>query len=125
MRHTLLIVDDAEFMRFVLGDLAREAGIAIIAEAGDAAEALELQAALSPHLAAVDLTADAVVGEGLLAALLARDPDLALAAIVAPGDAVGASRARARGARETLEKPYDPAAVLAALRRLAAVPVAV
>ena len=84
MRHTLLIVDDADFMRFVLGDLAREAGIAIIVEAGNAAEALDLQAALAPRLAVVDLSADAVVGEGLLGALLARDPDLAVAAVVSP-----------------------------------------
>ncbi len=125
MRHTLLIVDDTDFMRFVLGDLAREAGIAIIAEAGSATEALDLQAALEPHLAAVDLTADAVVGEALLGALLARDPDLALAAIVAPGDAEAAARARARGAREVLEKPYDPDAVHAALQRLSAVAVGV
>jgi len=125
LRHTLLIVDDADFMRFVLGDLAREAGIAIIVEAGSAAEALDLQAALTPRLAVVDLSVDAVVGEGLLGALLARDPDLAVAAVVSPGDAAGAARARARGAREVLEKPYDPDAALAALQRLSAVPAGV
>ena len=125
MRHTLLIVDNTDFMRFVLGDLARAAGIAVIAEAGSAVEALELQAALTPRLAVVDLTLDSVAGEGLLAALLARDPDLALAAVVAPGDAVGAARARARGAREVLEKPYDPDTALHALQRLSAAPVGV
>lgn len=125
MRHTLLIVDNTDFMRFVLGDLARAAGIAVIAEAGSAVEALELQAALTPRLAVVDLTLDSVAGEGLLAALLARDPDLALAAVVAPGDADGAARARARGAREVLEKPYDPDTVLRALQRLSAAPVGV
>lgn len=122
MRPTLLIVDDTEFLRFVLGEIAREAGIAVVAEAGSAAEALDLQAALEPGLAVVDLTADAVVGEALLGALLTRDPALALAAVVAPGDAEGAARARARGAREVLEKPYDPEAALAALQRLSCVP---
>lgn len=122
MRPTLLIVDDTEFLRFVLGEIAREAGIAVVAEAGSAAEALDLQTALEPGLAVVDLTADAVVGEALLGALLARDPALALAAVVAPGDAEGAARARARGAREVLEKPYDPDAALAALQRLSCVP---
>lgn len=122
MRPTLLIVDDTEFLRFVLGEIAREAGIAVVAEAGSADEALDLQAALEPGLAVVDLTADAVVGEALLGALLARDPALALAAVVAPGDAEGAARARARGAREVLEKPYDPDAALAALLRLSCVP---
>ncbi|MBK6899158.1 MAG: hypothetical protein IPH09_07765 [bacterium] len=48
MRHTLLIVDNTDFMRFVLGEIAREAGIAVVAEAGSAAEALDLQAALTP-----------------------------------------------------------------------------
>ncbi|MBK6899316.1 MAG: response regulator [bacterium] len=122
MRPTLLIVDDTEFLRFVLGEIAREAGIAVVAEAGSAAEALDLQAALEPGLAVVDLTADAVVGEALLGALLARDPALALAAVVAPGDAEGAARARARGVREVLEKPYDPDAARAALQRLSCVP---
>lgn len=118
MADTLLIVDDAEFMRFVLGELAREAGVGIVAEAGSAAEALELQEALAPRFAAVDLTAGAVAGEGLLGALLARDPALELLAIVAAGDVESAERARGKGARTVLEKPYDPEAARRALMRL-------
>lgn len=118
MLHSVLIVDDTEFMRFVLREIMSELPIGTIAEAGDAREAAELAAALGPDLAIVDFTDPELDAPAVAAALAEAEPGLRVVAIVAHADEAGESQALAAGAVARIEKPFDPDAVTAVLRPL-------
>jgi len=116
--HSVLIVDDTEFMRFVLREIMSELPIGTIAEAGDVREAVELAAALGPDLAVIDFTDPELDAPGVAAALAETQPGLRMVAIVAHADEAGEAEALAAGAVACIEKPYDPDAVTAVLRPL-------
>lgn len=118
MLHSVLIVDDTEFMRFVLREIMSELPIGTIAEAGDVREAVELAAALGPDLAVIDFTDPELDAPGVAAALAETQPGLRMVAIVAHADEAGEAEALAAGAVACIEKPYDPDAVTAVLRPL-------
>jgi DNA-binding NarL/FixJ family response regulator len=117
LHKTLLIVDHTDFMRFLLGDLANEAGIRILAGAGTRVEALKLCGSLQPELAAVDLCDDEL-GAGIIAELRSIAPRVAVAAIVPAGVRAYQQAALAAGADVILEKPYDPEQVRFTLEAL-------
>lgn len=118
MLHSVLIVDDTEFMRFVLREIMTDLAIGMIAEAGNAEEAAELAAVLAPDLAVVDFTDPGLDARAVIAALRECDPGLRVVAIVHHGDESGRALAAAAGAVGLVEKPFDPDAVAAVLRPL-------
>jgi two-component system chemotaxis response regulator CheY len=118
----ILIVDDAEFMRFVLRDLLTLGGISGVAEAGSRDEALALAFSLRPEVVVVDTTHPGVGGVDLLAELGALHPAARRVAVIAAGDPALAVAARRAGAEFTLVKPYDPADVATLLLELQAAP---
>lgn len=111
-------------MRFLLGDIATEAGIHLIAGAGTRVEALRLCSALQPDLAAVDIC-DPDLGEGLIAELRSIAPELRIAAIVPAGVRSYQHDSLCAGADVILEKPYDAPQARFTLEALQHLPVTV
>lgn len=117
MKH-ILVVDDSRVTREIMKVylIARDV---TVAEAADGLEALERVRARAPDLVIADLRMPRLDGAGLCEAM-AKDPALAHVPVViltSSHDAESRVRAFAAGAREVLEKPIQPGALLAAVSR--------
>jgi two-component system, chemotaxis family, chemotaxis protein CheY len=122
VRQTLLIVDDADFMRYILRDLFTRAGLSTIAEAGTRDEAQALARSLHPELIAVDTTCATFEGLALIRTLSLASPDARIIAAVRAADPDAIAAATRAGADHTIAKPYDPVDVAVLMRTLQAQP---
>jgi two-component system, NarL family, nitrate/nitrite response regulator NarL len=117
----LLLVDDHPMVREGLrARLASVPGFAVVAEAGDAGEALEALSLQTVDLAVMDVSLRGASGIALTRELLARQPDLrvlVLSMFDNPGYVAEAQRARACG---YVLKDSPAEAIVAALRAVAA-----
>jgi two-component system chemotaxis response regulator CheY len=91
MARTVLICDDALFMRTMLAEIMEQAGFEVVGQAGTGAEAVKLYRELEPDL----VTMDIIMGQQALV----------IEAIQA-------------GARDFVVKPFQPARVLEAVQRV-------
>jgi two-component system chemotaxis response regulator CheY len=120
LRNTVLIVDDAEFMRLMLRDILDEMGLKTVGEAGDGCEALDLYRRLQPDLVALDITMPGRDGIATLREILAVDPEARVVMITALGQKDKVLESIQAGARDFIVKPFDPERVQATVGRLVA-----
>ena len=85
MSNTVLIVDDAEFMRVMLKDILFEMGLNVVGEAGNGREAVRLFRKLKPDLVALDITMPEMDGIEALQKIKAISPDALVVMITALG----------------------------------------
>lgn len=115
--HTVLVVDDHPlFRKGVVQLLAMDAGIRVVGEAGNKAEALRLAAEHDPDLILLDLNLKGESGIDILAALKEEDPSRRVVMLTvsdAPEDLIGAIRAGADG---YLLKDMEPEDLLGRVR---------
>lgn len=119
---SVLIVDDTEFMRFVLKEIMEEMGIPLVAEAGTLSEAMQLFKALEPDIVAVDLATPGIDGPGLVVRMKAERPQTRIVVITTLDRRREARAALAAGARDVIITPYDPFEVRQTLEALLPVP---
>jgi two-component system, cell cycle sensor histidine kinase and response regulator CckA len=114
---TVLLVDDDEEVRAMIGYVLRSAGYTVL-EAGDGAEAVHIGRthAGSLRLLLADLNAPRMSGEQLAEALTAVSPGLKILYISGASEAVPALPEF--GARAVLQKPFTPAALAREVRAL-------
>ena len=112
---TVLVVDDAAFMRMMLTDILRESGHQIIGEAGTGDEAVELYATLQPTLVTMDLVMPEKSGMDALKEILAFDARARVIMVSAVGQQETAKEALRVGARAYLLKPFQPDQVRACI----------
>ncbi|MFZ5540110.1 MAG: two-component system response regulator NarL [Pseudomonadota bacterium] len=114
---TVLVVDDHPlFRKGVVQLLAMDAGIRVVGEAGNKAEALRLAAQHDPDLILLDLNLKGESGIDILAALKEEDPSRRVVMLTvsdAPEDLIGAIRAGADG---YLLKDMEPEDLLGRVR---------
>lgn len=120
MRHTVLIIDDAEFMRVMLRDIVEDMGCQVVGEAGDGQRAAELYRDLRPDLVLLDITMPEVDGTEALKAILAEDPTASVVMISALGQKAQVLKAIKAGAVDFVVKPFDHERVRDTLSRLLA-----
>jgi two-component system, chemotaxis family, chemotaxis protein CheY len=108
MDNTVLIADDAEFMRAMLREIVCEMGLTVAGEAGDGEQAVRLYRELKPDLVVLDITMPHLDGIGALKAIVAADPDANVIMISALGQKQKVLEAIKSGARDFLVKPFDP-----------------
>jgi len=104
----ILIADDSQLTRMVLRDLiARDPGIAVIGEARDGREAVDLTCELKPDLVLLDVMMPVMDGLAAVAEIMARCPTpiLVLSSNVDPTDSRSAFNAIRLGALDVMEKP--------------------
>lgn len=116
--HTVLVVDDHPlFRKGVVQLLAMDAGIRVVGEAGNKAEALRLAAQHDPDLILLDLNLKGESGIDILAALKEEDPSRRVVMLTvsdAPEDLIGAIRAGADG---YLLKDMEPEELCARIKQ--------
>lgn len=114
---TVLVVDDHPlFRKGVVQLLAMDAGIHVVGEAGNKAEALQLAAQHDPDLILLDLNLKGESGLDILATLKEEDPSRRVVMLTvsdAPEDLIGAIRAGADG---YLLKDMEPEDLLGRIR---------
>lgn len=120
MRHTVLIIDDADFMRVMLRDIVEDMGCQVVGEAADGHRADDLYRELRPDLVLLDITMPEVDGNEALKVILAEDPDAAVVMISALGQKTQVLEAIKAGALDFVVKPFDHERVRDTLSRLLA-----
>ncbi len=108
MGSTVLIVDDADFMRVMLKEILCDMGLQVVGEAGDGEQAVRLYAELHPDLVALDIAMPRLDGIAALRQILASDPAANVVMISALGQRQKVLEAIQCGARDFLVKPFDP-----------------
>ena len=114
---TVLIVDDAAFMRMMLKDILLRGGYQVVGEAENGQRAIELYKELKPDLVTMDITMPELDGISALKEIRAYDPDAVVIMCSAMGqqalviDAIGA------GAKDFIVKPFQPERVLESVKK--------
>lgn len=121
----ILLVDDSRVTRELIKVFLIAKDVTLL-EAVDGQDALEKARADPPDLVVADMRMPRLDGSELCAAL-ARDPatrHVPVLILTSNRDAETRSRARAAGAREVLQKPIQPQALLEAVHRHLVLPAA-
>ena len=102
----VVVVDDSPFMRGLIADLLTDAGVAVVGEAGDGAEALSVVAQTRPDVVTMDVEMPGMGGLEAVERLMDETPTpvLMLSAHTAEGAAV-TFEALERGAVDFFSKP--------------------
>ena len=118
MDHTILIIDDAEFMRVMLRDIIEDMGCTVVGEAGDGGPAIELYRKTRPDLVLMDITMPTMDGTRALEAIRSEDPEAVVVMISALGQKDQVLEAIKLGAQDFIIKPFDHERVRDTLSRL-------
>ena len=112
MTRSVLVVDDAAFMRMLLRDILTIGGYDVH-EAVDADDAVARYLELRPDVVTMDVTMPGRDGIEAVARIVTRDPDARIIVVSALGDAQVVQSALDAGAFGYLVKPFQPDNVLA------------
>jgi len=116
----LLVVDDALFMRRLIGGVAAEAGWEVVGEAGDGAEGVALYDKLRPDLVTMDLVMPNMGGIEALQKIRELDPAARVVVITAVDQKQSLMDSIRHGAVDFIVKPFDRDRVIGLLHKLAA-----
>lgn len=117
---TLLVVDDHTlFRRGLIALLAQDAGLAVVGEAGDAAEALRLAPVLRPDVILLDNHLPGVMGVDAIRGLREVSPSSRVLMLTVSEDAQDLAAALRNGAQGYLLKTIDGDLLAQAIRRAA------
>src|SRR3954447_23548019 len=111
----VLVVDDAAFMRKVVGDALTSGGHEVVGEATNGAEAVERFQELRPELTTLDITMPEKDGLAALAEIMAIDPAARVVMCSALGQESKVLESIKAGARDFVVKPFQADRVLEAV----------
>ena len=116
---TIMVVDDAAFMRMRAAKLLAEEGYEII-EAGNGAEALKLYEENKPDCVLMDITMPEMDGLTALKEIRKLDPEARIAMVTAMGQQAIILEALKAGAKDFVIKPFEKERVVDAVAKLLA-----
>lgn len=115
---SILIVDDAAFMRMMLKDILTKGGYEIAGEAADGNEAVAKYAELKPDLVTLDITMPNKDGLEALKEIKSSDPNAVCVMCSAMGQQAMVIDAIQAGAKDFIVKPFQPERVLESIRKV-------
>ncbi len=118
MSRTVLIVDDAIFMRTMIADILKGAGFEVVGEASSGVEAVAKYKELKPDLVTMDIVMPDMGGIDAVREIIKEDPDARILMCSAMGQQGLVVEAIQAGARDFVVKPFQPSRVLEAVQRL-------
>jgi len=120
---TVMIVDDASFMRAVLKKIVLQAGHEVVAEAGNGDEAIERFLNVKPDLVLMDIIMPpgpkAKDGIEALRQIVAADPSARVVMCSSMGQQALIAEALKSGAKDFVIKPFQPQKVIEILSKYA------
>ena len=114
----ILVVDDAVFVRKMLGDILRRNGHTVVGEASNGREALEKYKALHPDLVTMDITMNEVNGLEGIKLIRAYDDNAKVIMCSAMGQQAMVIEAIHSGAIDFIVKPFDAERVKTAISKV-------
>lgn len=118
MSHTVLVCDDAIFMRALIADILQPAGFEIVGEAETGAQAVEQYRQLRPDLVTMDIVMPDMGGIDAVRAITEIDADARILMCSAMGQQALVVEAIQAGAKDFVVKPFHPSRVLEAVQRV-------
>ncbi len=118
MGHTVLVCDDAIFMRTMISDILTQAGYEVVGEAETGAQAVERYRALKPDLVTMDIVMPDMGGIDAVREICKVDPEAKVLMCSAMGQQALVVEAIQAGAKDFVVKPFQPSRVLEAVQRL-------
>jgi two-component system chemotaxis response regulator CheY len=118
MSRSVLICDDAFFMRSMLGEIMQQAGFKVVGEAGTGAEAVRMYRELKPDLVTMDIIMPDMGGIDAVREIIREFPAANIMMCSAMGQQALVIEAIQAGARDFVVKPFQPSRVLEAVQRV-------
>ncbi|MBA3340916.1 MAG: response regulator [Gemmatimonadaceae bacterium] len=118
MNNTVLVCDDAVFMRTMISDILTQAGLEVVGEAASGAQAVERYKALRPDLVTMDIIMPEMGGIEAVKEITAFDPQARVLMCSAMGQQALVAEAIEAGAKDFVVKPFQPSRVLEAVQRV-------
>jgi two-component system, chemotaxis family, chemotaxis protein CheY len=118
MSQTVLICDDAIFMRTMIGDILKQAGFEVVGEAETGVQAVEKYRELKPDLVTMDIVMPDMGGIDAVREIVKEDPAARILMCSAMGQQALVIEAIQAGARDFVVKPFQPSRVLEAVQRV-------
>lgn len=109
---SILIVDDAAFMRKMIGDLLVDAGYEVVGEAENGLQAVEQYQKLRPDLVTMDITMPVLNGIQALKQIMQIDTKALVIMCSAMGQQALVLEAVQSGAKDFIVKPFQKERVL-------------
>lgn len=120
MSHTVLVCDDAVFMRTMLSDILQQAGFTIVGEADTGTKAVSKYKELRPDLVTMDIVMPDMGGIDAVREITAFDPGARVVMCSAMGQQALVVDAIQAGAKDFVVKPFQPTRVVEAVTRVLA-----
>ena len=117
---TVLVCDDAVFMRTMVSDILSQAGFTVVGEAENGKQAVEKYQQLKPDLVTMDIIMPEMGGIEAVKKITQMDPGAHILMCSAMGQQALVQEALQAGARDFVVKPFQPSRVLEAVQRVLA-----
>lgn len=117
MSASIMIVDDAAFMRMMLKDILSKNGFNIIGEAENGSVAVKLYGELRPNLTVMDITMPEMDGLQAVKEIRKLDPQARIVMCSAMGQQSMVIEAIQSGAKDFVVKPFQPERVVEAITK--------
>jgi len=118
MSATVMIVDDAIFMRSILRGIMKDKGYTVVAEAASGIEAMKNLHTFSPDIITLDIILPDANGLDLLESILTVQPRTKVVICSSIGQEPIVRKALDLGAKAFIQKPFTPEKVLEVLNSL-------
>ena len=118
MAKSILICDDAAFMRMMIKDILTKNGYAIAGEAEKGAKAVEKYNETKPDLVLMDITMPEMDGIQALKKIKEADANAAVIMLSAMGQQAMVIEAIQSGAKDFIVKPFQAERVLEAVKKV-------
>ncbi|MBU0633638.1 MAG: response regulator [Candidatus Omnitrophica bacterium] len=121
MSAKVLVVDDAVFMRKMIGDILKKEGYEVAGEAENGKEAVDKYLELKPDLVTMDIVMPKVGdidGIGAVKQIMEKDANAKILMVSAMGQHALVVEAIQAGAKDFVTKPFQPSRVLEAAKRV-------
>jgi len=116
--HTVLVCDDAIFMRTMIGDILNQAGFEVVGEAESGLQAVQKYGELKPDLVTMDIVMPDMGGIEAVREICKQDPEAKILMCSAMGQQALVVEAIQAGAKDFVVKPFQPSRVLEAVQRV-------
>ena len=120
MNQTVLVCDDAIFMRTMISDILSQAGFEVVGEAESGLQAVEKYRMLKPDLVTMDIVMPDMGGIEAVREICKDQPEAKILMCSAMGQQALVVEAIQAGAKDFVVKPFQPSRVLEAVQRVLA-----
>lgn len=120
MSHTVLVCDDAPYMRTLLANILERGGFEVVGEAETGAQAVARYRELRPDVVTMDIVMRDMGGIDAVREICKFDGKAKILMCSAMAPPALVAEAMAAGAKEFVVKPFQPSRLLEAVQRVLA-----